>query len=57
MHQAIEKGHVGADLNGHMDISEIGQLGTARVRDNEVGPVAHGVFQKRRGHRMGLGHI
>ena len=57
VHQAIEEGDVAADLNGHMDIGELGQLGAPRVDDDELRAVAHRVLQKGRGHGMGLGHI
>ena len=45
MHQPIEEGHVGADLNGHVDISEFGQLGAARIATMSWAPLRTAFFR------------
>ena len=57
MHQAVEVGHVGAHLEGHVDVGHLRQLGAPRVADDELGAVHYRVFQEGGGHGMGLGHI
>ena len=57
VHQPIEVGDIGADLKGYMNIGEFGQPGAPGIADNEARAIEHRIFQKGRGHRMGLGHI
>ena len=57
MHQAIEEGHVGAHLDGDMDIGEFGQLGVPRISHNQVSALLDSILQEGGSHRMRLRHV
>ena len=59
MQQAVEQGHVGAGLQGQVQVGQFAGVGAPRIDDDDAHfrALGLGFFQAAKQHRMGIGHV
>jgi len=57
VHHAVDQGHIGADLQGHVHLGKIHHVRAPRIDHDQFGAGQHSVFDERRSDRMRFGNV